>query len=178
MNLATRITVVRILAAPLVLVLLLKGWVAAAFWIYAAAALTDSVDGWVARRFGQETRLGALLDPVGDKLMMVCVFPGLVLRGWMEPWVLASLITRDALVALGWGLTYVLLGDTEPHTRFLGKAATMAQMLLGAATLFAAAYPQTAAPVAPALALLTPAAVALTALSMLDYLVVGSRRFN
>ena len=178
MTLANRLTLARILAAPVVLILILTGQFTAAFWLYVATALTDMVDGLVARLLHQETRLGALLDPLADKLLMVTVFPGLVVSGRMEGWILAVFISRDALIVLGWALTYILLGDVVPHTRFLGKVSTMGQMLAASVILLGAAYPAAAAPLGALNHLLPLAAVALSVASMLDYLVTGSRRLS
>lgn len=178
MTLANCLTLVRILGAPGVLILLLKGRAEAAFWLYAAIAVTDSVDGIVARWMGQETRLGALLDPLADKVLMITVYPGLVLKGLLEAWVFAVFVSRDLVVLLGWGLTYVLLGDALPRTRRLGKVSSAGQMLLAALLLLAAAYPGAGTRLGTLVTALPPLAVALAVSSMLDYIVTGGRRFG
>jgi len=178
MNLANQLTLSRILAAPVVLILLLKGLPVPAFWLYAATALTDAVDGMAARLLNQETKLGALLDPLADKVLMVTVYPGLVLSGLLESWVLALFISRDLVIIIGWVLTYVLLGDVVPKTRPLGKLSTAAQMFLAMSVLLKAAYPPAALSLGPLPGVLQAAAVALTVASMLDYIVTGSRRLG
>jgi cardiolipin synthase len=178
MTLANKLTLLRIAGAPLILIFLLKGAFRAAFWLYAATALTDAVDGLVARHLKQETPLGFLLDPLADKFLMVTVYPGLVLAGRLELWVLAVFICRDLIVSAGWALTFILLGDSTPHTRLSGKLSTAAQMALAILLLFDAAYPVSVGLMILSTKLVLYAAVALTSVSMLDYLIVGSRRFG
>jgi cardiolipin synthase len=177
-NLPNQLSLARILAAPVVLVLMLKGQPVPAFWLYVATALTDGVDGLAARMLKQETKLGALLDPLADKVLMVTVYPGLVVTGLLESWILAVFISRDLVIILGWALTYILLGETQPKTRWLGKISTASQMLLATSVLLNAAYPGLARSYGIGRDLLPAVAVALTVASMVDYLVIGSRRLG
>ena len=74
MNLPNLITLGRLLRVPLAIWLVLTGEIAAAFWLFIVAGLSDAVDGFVAKRFDQRSRLGALLDPVADKTLLVSMY--------------------------------------------------------------------------------------------------------
>jgi cardiolipin synthase len=87
------------------------------------AGFTDFLDGWLARRFHQQTLLGQILDPVADRLYILAVVVGLALRDVIPWWVALSLPLRDLLM---WGLVPFLRtrGYTALPVHFLGKAAT------------------------------------------------------
>lgn len=126
---ANGVTLVRLLGLPLFLWLLLGAdarW--AAFWTLVVVGLTDWVDGYVARRFNQISRLGKLADPLVDRALMATAGVGLVLAGIAPLWVLAVIAARDVLLL---GLAFALFGAIPPIpvTR-VGKAAT-ACLLVG-----------------------------------------------
>lgn len=105
----------------------------AALAVLAVAGLTDVLDGWLARRGGQVTATGAVLDPVADKVFALSVVATLVARGKLPPWGIAALLTREILEAplLAW----VLLGRSprraddldDVRSNVPGKVATVAQ---------------------------------------------------
>ena len=70
LNLPNLITLARLLVVPLAIWLILEARYAAAFWVFVAAGLSDGVDGFIAKRFNRRTQLGALLDPIADKLLV------------------------------------------------------------------------------------------------------------
>lgn len=116
MNIPNLITVIRIALCPVVFLLALSGGVAsryAAFLVFLVAALTDIWDGQLARRHGWVTDMGKLLDPIADKLLLVCTFVPLymishrpgetgALPGWgaMPLWVIAVIFAREVLVTI------------------------------------------------------------------------------
>ncbi len=174
---ATRITLLRLLAVPAFLILMLHGRFFPAFWVGLAAGLTDAVDGWVARRTGI-SRLGSILDPLADKLLLLAAYGVLVHLRVVPSWVLVVVVSRDVLVSGGWGLLYVLTGSSQVLPSVSGKVATAGQMLFGLFVLMCLAFPEAQAELTPVLPDLQRAMVALTLLSMLDYLVIGNRRFS
>ncbi len=117
----------RLFMVPVVVTLLLAGLdgIAAAFFVLAAA--TDFLDGRLARRTGP-TRLGRILDPVADRLMLSSVAVVLALRGLLPVWAVAILVGRDLLALVG-----SLVAGSKIGVNRVGKAATA--VLMGAVAL-------------------------------------------
>ena len=106
-----------------------------AFWLFIAAGLGDALDGYLARRLGQFSALGALLDPVADKLTMLGVGLLLMLQGLLPAWLFAAVVLRD-LVIVGGALAYRLLrGRLEMAPTRLSKLNTALEFLLFALVL-------------------------------------------
>lgn len=101
LNLANALTALRILLAPVFLVLYVSGFRLRALAAFAAAAATDVLDGLVARVLRQQTRLGAFLDPVADKLLAACALVALAATGRLPSWLPVLVIGRDAAQLLG-----------------------------------------------------------------------------
>lgn len=100
MTLADQLTVSRVVAVPLVVVLFAWDFPGHAYWgtaVFAVAMLTDQVDGWLARRSGQSTDLGKILDPVADKLLVVAAL--IVLIPVAPAWMVAVIVSREFLVS-------------------------------------------------------------------------------
>jgi CDP-diacylglycerol--glycerol-3-phosphate 3-phosphatidyltransferase/cardiolipin synthase len=143
MNLANQITIFRILLIPVFIGLViyygdsargehpdetLRLWAAAVFGI---AAISDAIDGWIARRFDQRTRLGAILDPLADKLLMLSAIILLSFTAWRQHfplWFPVLVIGRDLLSIGGAFLIDHFAGKFQIHTHWSGKVATFAQM--------------------------------------------------
>lgn len=99
----TTLTLARGLAGPAIAWMVLVSdhtWLA--FWVFVVLMLTDLIDGWLARQVGADPRLGALLDPLADKLIVGCSWLALGLRGWAPWWLVAPSLLRDVLVAAIW----------------------------------------------------------------------------
>ncbi|HMV66500.1 MAG TPA: CDP-alcohol phosphatidyltransferase family protein [Myxococcota bacterium] len=99
------VTASRGLAGPVILALVLvidRPW--PAFWLFTFAMLTDLIDGWLARQVGADPELGALLDPLADKLIVGCSWLALGLRGWAPWWLVLPGLLRDVIVAGIWRL--------------------------------------------------------------------------
>ncbi|MEM9684957.1 MAG: CDP-alcohol phosphatidyltransferase family protein, partial [Pseudomonadota bacterium] len=73
-NLPNAISVGRLLAVPVMVWLILTDRLNAAFWLFVAAGISDGVDGFIAKRFHVESELGRYLDPIADKVMLVCIY--------------------------------------------------------------------------------------------------------
>jgi cardiolipin synthase len=115
------------LVAPLI-VTILAGRHEIALVIAGVAGVSDAVDGYLARRFRWQTRLGSILDPVADKLMLVGC---LVALGWMQEaprWLVALVVARDAVIALGALAWHRILHTFEARPSWLSKATTVAQI--------------------------------------------------
>lgn len=109
-----------------------------AFVVLAVFAATDWLDGYLARRLDQVTRLGRLLDPIADRLLIIVVGLGMVLAGLVPLWAILVLLVRDAFV-LGGGLWLMSRGHEAPAVTRIGKAATFGLMFALPAFILAAA---------------------------------------
>lgn len=137
-NVPTMLTLGRIvLVAPLMICLFMDDAVASkivAFVIFVIAALTDLIDGKMARKNNQVTNLGAFLDPLADKMLVNLTILALICAGVLHPWFLAVILIRDFAVD-GMRMMVAKTGETVSASIF-GKAKTMVQMIfLGMAIL-------------------------------------------
>ena len=128
MGLANWFTVLRILLIPVFVSLLVYRKAGPALVVFAIAALTDLLDGWVARRRGA-SRLGAFLDPMADKLLLTSSFVTLTYLKALPFWIAAVVISRDVILVVGALLIYMLGGRIHPRPTPAGKAATFFQVL-------------------------------------------------
>ena len=129
MGLANRLTILRILLVPVFVSLLLyrkPGW---ALLTFAAAAATDLLDGYVARRQGMQSRLGAFLDPLADKLLLIASFWTLTHLRVLPLPITIVVVSRDVILIGGALLIHVLGGRLYPRPTWAGKAATFFQIL-------------------------------------------------
>src|SRR5216684_6466140 len=129
MGLANWLTTLRILLIPVFVTLLVyrrPGW---AFLVFCAASLTDMLDGYIARRRGTQTRLGAFLDPVADKLLMTSAFVTLTYLKVIPFWIAAVVVSRDLILSVGVVVIHVAGGTVQPAPSWLGKMSTAFQML-------------------------------------------------
>ncbi len=102
--------------------------------LFAMTAITDGVDGYVARRFNQRTRFGALLDPIADKALLLS---SLLLLSWnpgeafdqLPLWFPVLVISRDIIVVLGVTLVFIMDREVDIQPHWTGKAATVFQMV-------------------------------------------------
>jgi cardiolipin synthase len=122
------VTLVRLLLMPVCAYLLATGRYGWGLVLTAVVGSTDWVDGWLARRTGQVSRVGQLLDPLADRLLIASVAIALVVRGVL-PWPAAALLlARDLVLLAGWPLLK-RRGIEPPEVVFLGKAATLVLLL-------------------------------------------------
>lgn len=184
LNWPNRISIARILlVAPLVICMLNlnSGW---AQWRHLALALlvlmalSDALDGSLARRLKEETPLGRFLDPIADKLLITCAVVLLALQktsvpGFQLPsWVPVITIGKDVATVLGFTLIYLDTGEFFVKPRIWGKACTMVQLVMLAYTLLAPDLPST---LRPLWHLLYGAAGVLAVIAWVDYLRIGNR---
>jgi len=135
MTLPNAITLGRIVLAPAVFCLLLHGHPRAAFILFVIAGLSDALDGYFAKRFRWQTELGAYLDPLADKLLIVCVFIALGVRGDLPSWLVIAVIARDVLILAAIFVTWLLGQPVRIRPLFIGKVNTVAQIVLAATAL-------------------------------------------
>jgi len=140
MTTANYITVIRILLVPVFIGSVLYYAESGEEWqrilalgTFVIAALSDGIDGYIARRFNQRSELGAILDPLADKLLLVS---GIVLLSRhvghgldrIPFWMTMTVIGRDAILLLGLAVIYYVCGEVRVRPHFIGKVATVLQM--------------------------------------------------
>ncbi|MCP4645304.1 MAG: CDP-alcohol phosphatidyltransferase family protein [bacterium] len=138
MTLANRITVFRLLLIPVFIVLVMmytaeEAWLRlAALATFVVAAISDGLDGFVARAYNQKTRLGAVLDPLADKLLINLAFVFLAVNQELATpvpkWMPVVFLSRDAIIVLGSYLLNEHFGPFRPKPRISGKLNTTLQM--------------------------------------------------
>jgi len=128
MTIPNLLSLARILALPIIYLDLTAGRLWRALVVLFVVSWTDWFDGYLARRLQQQTRLGALLDPIGDRALFIVVGLGLVLGGLLPAWALVLLLVREGLV-VAFGAVLLLLGRRVPDSSRLGKVATFGLML-------------------------------------------------
>ena len=134
-NIPNCITLGRVLTVPFVFWLLLSGRYQTAFFIFVLAGLSDAVDGWLAKRYNWQTELGAYLDPLADKLLVVCIFVAMGWQGELPSWLVIAVVSRDLLIITGVLLAWVLDQPVNIRPLVVSKANTFAQLLLTAVVL-------------------------------------------
>jgi len=115
----------RLLLIPVILFALIRGWKYPALGLIVLSAVTDLVDGWVARRFGQITDLGKILDPLGDKLTIGVLGIYLAWTGKIPWWVVLIIVGKDLVIVIG-GLSFWGTHRPVPVSDVWGKAAALA----------------------------------------------------
>ena len=139
MGLANWLTLLRILLIPVFVSLLVYRQRGPALAVFLAAAVTDLLDGYVARRRGSQSRLGAFLDPLADKLLLMASFVTLTWLKALPFWIAAVVISRDLILAIGALAIYIVGARLTPRPTWAGKLATFFQVVtvfLGVVTPF------------------------------------------
>ncbi len=145
LTLPNLITVARLCAVPATIWVILQGRLDIAFGLFVAAGISDAVDGWLARVRNAQSALGAVLDPVADKALLVSVYVTLAAVGVLPDWLAILVVFRD-LIIVGGVLVLWLLGQT-PAIRpiFISKLNTALQIALAALALLLAGFGLSAA---------------------------------
>lgn len=132
LNVPNALTLLRFLLIPFFLAASFRGMYLAAFVLFLSAAVTDILDGWIARRFNMKSRIGAILDPAADKMMMICGFlfytfydglPVVRIPGWLT----FTVFIRDFLIIAFAYLLYTRVQITRFPPSWAGKVSTVLQ---------------------------------------------------
>ena len=125
---------------PGVVYALLTGRMDWAFAGFLVAGISDGVDGFIARHFNQRSKLGAYLDPMADKLLLVSVFVVLGFMGELPLWLVIAAVSRDALIVCAVLLSTVMGNPVEMKPLMVSKANTAVQIVLAAVVLAELAF--------------------------------------
>jgi cardiolipin synthase (CMP-forming) len=130
LSVANFITLGRLLSVPLAIWLVLDGAMGAAFWLFVAAGVSDAVDGYIAKHFDQRSNLGALLDPLADKVLLISMFVTLGLAGHLPSWLVILVVFRDALIIGGFLLASAVSQPIPTQPLTISKVNTALQIML------------------------------------------------
>lgn len=138
LNLPNFITLLRIGAIPIFLIFLTDERYTDALIVFILAGVTDSIDGAVARLTNSHTTLGAYIDPLADKLLLVSSFLILAFLGFLPRWLAILVISRDVIILIGFAVLYFITGHSiAVRPTLVGKASTFFQLLTVTLTLVA-----------------------------------------
>lgn len=135
------LTYARIAATPFIGWWLITGQCQLAFWLMMAGGLTDALDGMLARRFGWESRLGAYLDPVADKLLMTTLYLSFAASGLAPAWLAWLVIGRDVLILSMVAAAFFISDVRDFPPSVAGKLSTFLQIAAAAVLALRCAYP-------------------------------------
>ncbi len=139
-TLPNAITFARLCAVPAAIWLVLQHRLDLAFWVFVAAGASDGIDGWLARTTGTRSRLGALLDPVADKALLVSMYVTLAAIGVLPDWLAILVVFRDLVIVGGVIVLYLLGQPPAIQPILLSKANTALQIVLAGAVLLVVGY--------------------------------------
>ena len=135
MNLPNLITFGRLLSVPVAVYLIMQSAYLAAFVLFVAAGVSDALDGYLAKRNGQTTQLGAILDPMADKTLLVGVYVTLGLQGNLPNWLVVLVVFRDLLIVGGVIILFLVRLEVRMRPLIVSKINTATQLALAAIVL-------------------------------------------
>ena len=174
MNWANRITVLRIILVPVFIACVLYYRLGLALAVFIAAAVTDALDGYLARVRNERTKLGAIMDPIADKILILSAFVSLSLVAGlpdhlrMPAYVPIIIISRDVIILLGALIIYLNNGGINIKPTPVSKITTVFQMCTIVAVLVKFVHSEW----------IWNTAVVLTVISGIDYIRIGSSQIN
>lgn len=121
--------ILRMLLVVPVAWLLAHGEFRTTLWLFALAAATDALDGFLAKRCGWTSELGKILDPLADKILLVGVFVTLAAMGLVPLWLAATAVARDLVISFGAIAYKTLIGDPQGHPTLVSKLNTLCQVV-------------------------------------------------
>jgi len=135
-NWPNALTVIRILLIPLFVYEVLEGHYTSGLVVFFIAAVTDALDGFLARVFRLKTRLGTFLDPMADKLLVTAAYVILGIKGMIPLWLVVAVISRDTIIVLGAMVVHVVAGELDIRPHPVSKVNTFFQLLTVILALF------------------------------------------
>ena len=138
---ANQLTILRIVLIPAFVLLVVDLRLGAALLVFMTAGATDALDGLIARRAGQRTSLGAWLDPMADKLLLITTFivltlPAIPLTNHLPLWLTVVVISRDVVILAVVAIVNLAVGPRTFRPSMLGKATTAAYILTSVAIMY------------------------------------------
>ncbi len=160
---------------PIVVWAITSGEMRVAFFLFVAAGISDAVDGFLAKRFHMASELGAYIDPLADKALIVSIYVALGIAGGLPISLVILVVSRDIMIIAGFMLSWVVGKPMPIKPLPVSKANTLAQILLAVVVLAEHGFGFNAAPVS---AILVGLVVVLTLISIAFYLADWLRHMN
>jgi cardiolipin synthase (CMP-forming) len=139
-SLPNLITLARLLLAPLAVSMIVSQRYVEAFLIFLAAGVSDAVDGFIAKRFDLRTELGAYLDPLADKALLVSIYVTLAIVGALPPAIAILVVSRDLMILFAVLVSWLLSKPVAINPVWVSKLNTTAQIAFAAYVLGAKAW--------------------------------------
>ena len=140
MSIPNLITLARILAVPVILWAIISGEMRIAFALFLAAGLSDLIDGFLAKRFGMATELGAYLDPLADKAMIVSIYVALGIVEAIPRWLVILVVSRDIMIVSAVILSWLVDKPVKLKPITVSKLNTVAQIVYATVVLAALTF--------------------------------------
>lgn len=169
------ITLGRILLVPVVVWAITVGEMRVAFVLFLGAGISDAIDGFLAKRFGMATKLGAYLDPLADKAMLVSIYVALGIAEAVPGWLVILVVSRDIMIVSAVILSWLVDKPLALKPLLVSKLNTVAQITLACVIMAARGFEFGAG---IAVALLTALVAALTLISIGFYVAEWVRHMN
>lgn len=141
MNIPNTLTIFRIILVPVVVILLMQEAYFGALVVFAMAGITDGLDGFLARYLDQKTELGAYLDPLADKALLISSFVALALLGAIPGWLTVIVISRDCVIFFGIVILFLMNVPFEKQPSLVSKLTTFLQIVTVLAALVLLSLP-------------------------------------
>jgi cardiolipin synthase (CMP-forming) len=129
-NIPNTLTLARIVLVPLVVWLIITHEMLAAFVVFLVAGFSDAADGYLAKRYGWHTELGAYLDPIADKALLVSIYVTLGFANHLPAWLVIAVVSRDILIIGAFILSWMLSRPVTVYPLLVSKANTLSQIVL------------------------------------------------
>lgn len=175
MNLPNIITLMRIILVPVIIWAIASQQMKLAFFIFIVAGVSDAVDGFLAKRFNMVTDIGALLDPVADKALLVSIYMTLGISGSIPGWLVILVVSRDVMIVGAVIISWLLENPIPMKPLMVSKMNTVAQVAFAALVLASLGFGFEAGTYE---IILMIAVAVLTSLSMVFYLIEWAQRMS
>lgn len=135
MTLPNLITIARLILVPLVIVMIVNARWDEAFFLFVAAGVSDAIDGFIAKRFDMKSELGAYLDPLADKALIVSIYITLAIIGIIPVWLVIVVVSRDLMIVTAVILSWLMEKPVTIAPIVVSKLNTAAQLVFAALVL-------------------------------------------
>src|SRR3954447_14459969 len=139
-SLPNLISLLRLVLVPVVILMIVTDRWVGAFLIFVAAGISDAVDGWLANRFNLRTELGAYLDPLADKMLLISIYVTLALSETVPATIAILIVFRDLMIIAAFLVSWILGKPIKVRPLLVSKANTMVQIAFAALVLGAKAF--------------------------------------
>ncbi|HDH87654.1 MAG: CDP-diacylglycerol--glycerol-3-phosphate 3-phosphatidyltransferase [Candidatus Aenigmatarchaeota archaeon] len=128
MTIPNLITILRVLLVPIFVIYIINDRTLGSLIIFVIASISDALDGFIARVFHRKSDLGAYLDPLADKILLVTAYTTLAILKMTPPWLAVLIISRDVIILLGVLVLYLNRHPVKVHPSLLSKSTTCLQV--------------------------------------------------